>query len=162
MQAVSVQRRSVDKCSPARSSPGRLASGAVGERKRGASGLLVAVVAGVTLEVGLLLGVAGFYAVGLLGGRATDAGVAGATAALAALLAGFLWLCALALWRGRRWARGPVITWQLLTVLAGVSSGLFRSALGAAVLALAVGVGAGLLAPSVVRTTTSRADPPVT
>lgn len=133
----------------------------MGERARGKPPLLVTVVAGVCLEAGLLLGVVVFYAAGTLAGRATDAGAAGATAGLAALLAGFLGLCARALWQGRRWARGPVMTWQLLTVLAVVTTGGFRTVLGGAVLAVAVTVGGGLLARSVIRTTTSPADPPV-
>jgi uncharacterized membrane protein len=124
--------------------------------------LLVAVVAGVCLEAGLLLGVAVFYLVGTVEGRATDPGAAGGTAGLAALLAGFLVLCARALWRGRRWPRGPVMTWQLLTALAVLTTGAAGSSLGVVVVAVALGVAAGLLTPSVVRSTTSPAEPPVT
>lgn len=36
-------------------------------------------------------------------------------------LAALLGAAALALWRGRRWGRGPVVTWQLLLILIGIS-----------------------------------------
>jgi hypothetical protein len=124
--------------------------------------LLVAVVAAVALEAGLLLGVAGFYAVGLVAGRASDAVAAGATAGLAVLLGLALGFFARALWRGRRWARGPVMTWQLLVLLSLGTTGAWRSPVGAAAVLVALVAGGCLLAPSVVRATTSTAEPPVT
>lgn len=38
------------------------------------------------------------------------------------LIGGFLLLAARALWQGKRWGRGPVITWQLLQFFVAVTS----------------------------------------
>jgi hypothetical protein len=125
--------------------------------------LLVVVVAGVALEAGLLLGVAGYYVAGVTRRAATDAGAALGAAALIAGLGGFLLVCGWALWQGRRWARGPVMTWQLLQILALATTGGVRTWWGWAVATLAAAIGAGLVMPPVVRaTTTGRAEPPVT
>lgn len=125
--------------------------------------LLVAVLAVLALEVGLLLGVAGFSLVSVVRGVSAEPGMALASGALAALIGGFLGLCGWALWRGRRWARAPVITWQLLqlAVAAPAVTGPAWWA-GLALVAASLLVGGGLLAPAVVRATASTADPPVT
>jgi len=124
--------------------------------------VLVALVGAVLLEAGLLAGLAGFYVVGTLGGRATDVPVAVATAALALVLAGALGLFARGLWARRRWARAPLITWNLLVVLSLVSSGGWRTPFGLVVLVASVAVVVGLFSPAVTRATTPHADPPVT
>lgn len=124
--------------------------------------LLVVVVALVALEAGLLLGLAG---VSLLTGVTGDGppGLTLATAALAAIIAGFLGLSARGLWLGRRWARGPVLTWQLLQAAVSASE-LARAGgwVAAVLIALSAVVVAGLLSPAVTRATASTADPPVT
>ena len=38
------------------------------------------------------------------------------------LIGGFLFLAARALWQGKRWGRGPVITWQLLQLAVAITS----------------------------------------
>lgn len=48
----------------------------------------------------------------------TNAGVL----AVLVLIGGFLFLAARGLWQGRRWGRGPVITWQLLQFAVAVTS----------------------------------------
>ncbi|UJP41817.1 hypothetical protein F1D97_14830 [Cellulomonas palmilytica] len=61
------------------------------------------------------------------------------------------------LWRGRRWARSPVMTWQIMLVvlsLGWVGADPAPWAWGVLVVALVVGV--GLLLPSVVAATTAR------
>ncbi len=78
--------------------------------------LLVAAGA-VVLEVLALAGVVVLYAVELVGGAARDAVGASATAALAAALAVGLALCVRFLLAGRRWARAPLVTWQLFQIV---------------------------------------------
>jgi hypothetical protein len=130
---------------------------------QGRTPVLVAVVGAVALEAGLLLGVTVFYAARLLGQGAAEAGAATATSLLSALVGAFLLLCARGLWQGRRWARAPVVTWQLLqlTVALPAATGP-RWWLGAGLVLLSVVAAGGLFVPSVVRQTTGRAEPPVT
>ncbi|UNX53924.1 hypothetical protein MF406_13235 [Georgenia sp. TF02-10] len=68
----------------------------------------------VLLEAGALLGMAVTFVVDVLRGATSEAGTA---LAMAVFFAGFALLLAgagRALWRRRRWGRGPVLTWQLL------------------------------------------------
>lgn len=64
----------------------------------------VASVAGSAMSHGALLG--------------TNAGVLG----VLVLIGGFLFLAVRALWQGKRWGRGPVITWQLLQFAVAITS----------------------------------------
>lgn len=133
------------------------------DRRAPRPALLVLVVAVVALEAGLLLGVTVASIAGVVTQAVTDAGVAMATGALAAIIGGFLGLCARGLWRGRRWARAPVLTWQLLQLAVSVPAmGGQRWWVGAAFVAASLLVGLGLLTPAVSRATASTADPPVT
>ena len=62
------------------------------------------------------------------------------------------------LWRGRRWARSPVMTWQLLIGVMAIGWLTAEPAVWAmAVLASALVVAAGLLLPAVVAATSDRA-----
>jgi hypothetical protein len=125
--------------------------------------LLVVVVAAVALEAALLVGVAVLEAAAALRGEAAVPGSALALGAMALLVGGFLLLCARGLWHGRRWARGPVATWQLLQLAVAVPMVLGpRWALGVPVVAVSLLTGIGLLTRPVVAATTSQADPPVT
>lgn len=125
--------------------------------------MLVAVVAAVALEALLLVAVAVFFAVEVVVARPSDPVLASAVAALALLVGVFLAACARALWFRRRWARAPVVTWQLLTLFAVLPSVLGASWWAALVLlVLCVVAGAGLLTPKVVAETTARGRPPVT
>jgi hypothetical protein len=70
---------------------------------------------------------------------------------LAALLAG----AARGLWNHRRWARSPVMFWQLLLLLLGIAwLNVEATVWGFAVVIVALAVGVGLLLPSVVAATT--------
>lgn len=60
------------------------------------------------------------------------------------------------LWRGRRWARSPVMTWQIMLVVLSVGwLGVETSVWAWGVLVAAVAVGVGLLLPAVVAVTTA-------
>lgn len=123
---------------------------------------LVAVVAAVSIEAVLLVAVAVFFGVELMVGEASDLFTAVAVAVLALLVGVFLALCARGLWRGRRWARAPVMTWQLITILAVVPSlGPGRWWIAGGLLVPCLVAAIGLLLPSVVAATTNRAEPPV-
>jgi hypothetical protein len=87
----------------------------------------------------------------------------GTTLAVAGFLAGLGCLLAAAgraLARGRRWGRGPALTWQLLQGAIGVTQVPTSPAVGAALVATAALVVAGLLAPSsLAATSASGTDP---
>ncbi|HEX5534915.1 MAG TPA: hypothetical protein VFX33_14340 [Actinomycetales bacterium] len=128
---------------------------------RGRSTPLRAVVAAVLLEALVLVGVAVFFVVEIFVAQPADAVAAAVIAVLALLLGGFLGLCARALWRGNRWGRSPVITWQLLMVLGVVPSLMGeRWYVAAPLLALCLVAGGGLLLPAVVKETTRSGEPP--
>lgn len=119
-------------------------------------------VVAVLVEAALLAAVGVFFVVEVVVAEPTSTGTAVSIAALALLLAGVLVLCARGLLAGRRWARAPVMTWQLLVLLAVVPTLLgdrWWAAAGLAALSLVAAV--GLLVPSVVAATTERAEPPV-
>jgi len=70
-------------------------------------------------------------------------------------VAALLVACARGLWNHRRWARSPVVTWQVMLVVLGL--GWLRvdpSVWAVAVVVVALVVGVGLLLPSVVAATT--------
>jgi hypothetical protein len=115
----------------------------------------------VLLQGGLLVGLAGAWLVDLVRG---DVQLPAATVFLVLFslgVAAVLVLAARGLWSGRRWARSPVMTWQVLLVVMAVgwlSSDPAPWAVGVLVSALAVGV--GLLLPSVVAATVDRTPTP--
>ncbi|WP_448630006.1 hypothetical protein [Cellulomonas soli] len=79
--------------------------------------LLVAVCTLVLVEVAALAGLGAVFGLQLVRG---DASTPGATVFLALFcwgVAAVLALCARGLWRGRRWARSPVMTWQIMLVV---------------------------------------------
>jgi hypothetical protein len=91
-------------------------------RPRRRPALLVTVCAVVVLEAALLIGVAGAYLVAIARGASEAPGTAAGIAGFGAVVAAALLGCARALWRGRRWARGPVLTWQVLQGATAVSA----------------------------------------
>jgi hypothetical protein len=122
---------------------------------------LLAVVCLLTLlEAALAAGLGIAWAVDLVTGRA-DAPAATAFLALFALgIACLLAACARGLWRGRRWARSPVMTWQVLLVVLAVGwLGAEVTVWAVLVLAVALAVGVGLLLPPVVAATTGTGSP---
>lgn len=118
---------------------------------------MVAVCVALGVEVLALVAASVIALVGLVRGTATDTG-AGLVIMVAALaVAVGLAFCARGLWRGRRWPRSLVITWQLLQAAVAVPQlGGEQALWGAALLVPAVVVVGGLLMPTVVAYTTVR------
>lgn len=120
-------------------------------RPRLLTGALV-VVLGEALAL-LAAGVA--FVAGVAVGRAQFAGQTLATAVFAVGLAALLVAAARGLARGRRWARAPVLTWQLLQGAVGATQFGAAPAIGALLVAAALAVIVGLLAPASVAATTA-------
>jgi len=122
--------------------------------------LLLLVCALVTLEAAAFLGLGVAWTTDVVRGTATMPGASLFLAAFGIGIALLLLLAARGLWRGRRWARSPVIMWQILLVvlaLGWLTSG--ASVWGVVVLVVATLVGVGLLLPSVVAVTGRRQPP---
>ncbi len=116
----------------------------------------------VVLEAILLVGVAGVFLFALGADREIDAGASVATAVFALSFAVLLGAAARGLLQRQRWARAPVLTVQLLVLLALavplLRAGTFFAGAGLAVLALTAG--AGLFVPAVVEHTRGADAPP--
>ncbi|MEE6296892.1 hypothetical protein [Georgenia wangjunii] len=102
----------------------------------------------VLVEVGAMGALAVSLVVEALAGRAQQMGTTVAMAVfflgLAVLLVGAI----RALHAGRRWGRGPVLTWQLLLLAIGVSQfSLLATWVALVLVVVPVAVAAGLLAP---------------
>jgi hypothetical protein len=80
-------------------------------------GLAVALLEAVALAV---IGVVSLVLA--LSDDATFVGFASGVLVFLVLISALLFLAVRALWSGKRWGRGPVITWQLLQFAAGASS----------------------------------------
>lgn len=102
--------------------------------------------------------------VGLVVALARGTDLPGPVAFMAALALGLALLLAAAargLWRGSRWARSPVMTWQILLVVLAIGwLGVEVTWWSALVLAVAVVVAVGLLLPPVVAWTTTAVPGP--
>ncbi|MEE6273624.1 hypothetical protein V2J56_09730 [Georgenia sp. MJ206] len=114
----------------------------------------------VLVEVGAMGALAVSLVVEALAGRAQQMGTTVAMAVfflgLAVLLVGAI----RALHAGRRWGRGPVLTWQLLLLAIGVSQfSLLATWVALVLVVVPVAVAAGLLAPPA-RAWTGSAVPP--
>lgn len=108
-----------------------------------------------TLEAAAFLGLGVAWTVDVLRGTATMPGASLFLAAFGAGIALLLLLAARGLWRGRRWARSPVIMWQILLVVLAIGwLGAEPTAWAVLVLVVAAAVGVGLLLPQVVAVTT--------
>ena len=115
----------------------------------------------VTLEAAAFLGLGVAWTVDVLRGTATMPGASLFLAAFGVGIALLLLLAARGLWRGRRWARSPVIMWQILLVVLAIGwLGAEPTAWAVLVLVVAVAVGGGLLLPTVVAVTARRQDVP--
>jgi hypothetical protein len=115
----------------------------------------------VTVEAAAFLGLAVAWTADVVRGAATMPAASLFLAAFGAGVALFLLLAARGLWRGRRWARSPVIMWQVLLVVLAV--GWLQAeptAWAVVVLVVAALIGVGLVLPSVVATTARHPDPP--
>jgi hypothetical protein len=119
---------------------------------------VLAVVCGLVLvQAGLLVGLAGAWVVDLVQGRSTIPAATVFLAVFALGVAAVLVLGIRGLWSGRRWARSPVMTWQILLVVMSVGwLGVEVAPWAVGVLVSALAVGVGLVLPSVVAATAER------
>ena len=113
----------------------------------------------VLLQAGLLVGLAGAWATGLLRGTSQLPAATAFLVLFALAVAAVLALAVRGLWSGRRWGRSPVMTWEVLLVV--LSVGWLRAdaalwAVGVLVSALLVAV--GLVLRPVVDATVERPD----
>ena len=114
-----------------------------------------------TLEAAAFLGLGVAWTADVVRGTATMPGASLFLAAFGVGIALLLLLAARGLWRGRRWARSPVIMWQILLVVLAIGwLGAEPTVWAVVVLVVAVAVGVGLLLPSVVAVTARRQDSP--
>lgn len=121
--------------------------------------LLLAVCVLLVVEAAAFLGLGVAWVADVVRGTASMPGASLFLAAFGVGVALFLLLAARGLWRGRRWARSPVIMWQILLVVLAVGwIGAEPSAWAVVVLVVAALVGVGLLLPPVVAATTGRQD----
>ncbi|KQR16710.1 hypothetical protein [Cellulomonas sp. Leaf334] len=115
----------------------------------------------VILEAAAFLGLAVAWAADVVRGAAAMPGASLFLVAFAVGVALLLLLAARGLWRGRRWARSPLIMWQILLVVLAISwLGAEPAVWPVVVLVVAVLIGVGLLLPSAVAATAHRQDPP--
>jgi hypothetical protein len=119
---------------------------------------VLAVVCGLVLvQAGLLLGLASAWAVDLAQGQSRLPAATVFLILFALGVAAVLALGARGLWSGRRWARSPVMTWQVLLVVMSIGwLGVEVAPWAVGVLVSALVVGVGLLLPSVVAVTAER------
>jgi hypothetical protein len=109
----------------------------------------------VAVEALAFLGLGVAFVVDLTRGNADLPAATVFLALFAVGVAALLGVAARALWRGRRWARSPVMTWQILLVVMSVGwLGVEASVWAVAVTVVAVLVAVGLLLPPVVAATT--------
>jgi hypothetical protein len=113
----------------------------------------------VVLEAGALVGMAVVWLTELVRGESQLPGATVFLVVFAVGVAAVLVLAARGLWAGRRWARSPVMTWQVLLVVMAVGwLGADPAWWIVAVLVSALLVGVGLLLPPVVAATVDRPD----
>ncbi|WP_265521786.1 hypothetical protein [Oerskovia flava] len=124
---------------------------------------LWALLAGIAIEVAVLVGAGGLVLVELVLGRSQSVGV---SVFLTIFVLGLAWLLVAAcrgLLRGQRWGRAPVATWQLLQGVVAVSWLQYEVTVwGGLTLALAVVVLVLLMIPAVVVSTTRDSARPTT
>ncbi|QTE31313.1 hypothetical protein J4E96_04175 [Pengzhenrongella sicca] len=112
----------------------------------------------VLVQAAAALGLGVAWAADLVRGRVELPGATAFLALSAVAVAAILVAGARGLWRGRRWARAPIITWQLLLVVMAI--GWFSadpSAWALVLLVAVVFVVVALLLPAVVAATSGRA-----
>ncbi|GAA1641747.1 hypothetical protein [Georgenia ruanii] len=110
---------------------------------------LAAALLAVVLEAAALLGMAVAFLLDVVRGLVVDVSTTVAMAVFFVGLALLLIVGGRALWRRRRWGRGPVITWQLLqAVVAVATAGALPIYLVVLLILVSVGVIVGVLWPS--------------
>ncbi len=121
---------------------------------------LTAALLAVVLEAAALLGMAVAFLLDIVRGLVVYVSTTVAMAVFFIGLALLLLTAGRALWRRRRWGRGPVITWQLLQAVVAVAvAGTLPVYLVALIVLVSAGVIAGVLWPSS-RDYTSRTGTP--
>jgi hypothetical protein len=119
--------------------------------------LLLVVCVLLTVEAAAFLGLGVAWIADVVRGVASMPAASLFLAAFGLGIAALLLLAARSLWRGRRWARSPVIMWQILLVVLAVGwLGAEPSVWAVAVLVVALVIGVGLLLPPVVAVTGRR------
>lgn len=114
----------------------------------------------VLVEVGALVALSVGMLVEVLGGRTVTTGVTAVLAVIFLGLVALLLVAVRALHQGRRWGRGPVVTWQLLVLAIGVSQApTLAWWLVVLLIALPVAVTIGLLVPASVEWTNGTTPP---
>lgn len=121
--------------------------------------MLLVVCCLIVLEAAAFAGLGLALAAELLRGRASMPGATAFLTVCALGVAGLLGLCARGLWNRRRWARSPVIMWQILLVCLAVFEFGAQPAAASVVIVIAGAIGCGLLLPPVVRATTPPPEP---
>jgi len=123
--------------------------------------VLAAICLAVLVQAAVLIGLGGAWVRDLVSGASEIPGATLFLLAFAWGIAALLIASARALWRGRRWARSPVITWQILLVAMSIGwLGVERTGWAVAVLVSGLLVTVGLLLPSVVAATAGRDSVP--
>ncbi|MFD1507552.1 hypothetical protein FE374_12855 [Georgenia yuyongxinii] len=103
----------------------------------------------VVVEAAALVGLAGAFLLDVLRGLVLNVGTTVAMAVFFLGLALVLVAAGRALWRGRRWGRGPVITWQLLQAVTAIAmTGVLPAYMVVLLVLTSAGVIAGVLWPS--------------
>ncbi|QGH70242.1 hypothetical protein [Pseudactinotalea sp. HY158] len=116
--------------------------------------------AGAAAEVVALVGAAVWMLVDRPEGGADSLPYGIAMAVTLLLFAGLVGLGVRGLWRGHRWGRGPVVTWQLLQgITVATMWGLLPAAVAATALALSVVVLVTLLTPAALAATARTLGP---
>lgn len=116
-------------------------------RRRPPAALLIALLL-VVVELGVLAALAGGMVLEVIRGRTIDPLFTSVTAAVFVALIVLLALAVRALLQGRRWGRGPVVTWQLLVLAIGISqAGVLVWWLAALFIVIPIVVVVGTLVP---------------
>jgi len=132
----------------------------VDERTPRFSGWMWAIMIAGGIEALALFAGAILLIVALIGGFTDDASMAVFVMVFGGGMGAVLTIMLRNIARGKRWARGPLITWQLFQLAVAVP--LLQGStpwIGAALLVLAVAVTVAMFTPSVLRVTTDRSGP---
>ena len=114
----------------------------------------------VVVQLGAVLALAVGMVVEAMRGAAQAPGPAVVMAVMFVLLVALLAAAVRALWQGRRWGRGPVLTWQLLLLAIGVSqASTLVSWLVVLLIVMPIAVTVGLVVPAAVAWTTPASSP---
>lgn len=111
---------------------------------------ILALVASVALQAAALFAAVALYAVELITGGAQSPAMAAFIMATAAVIGAALAYCARAIHRGKRRARGPIVTWQIFLITVGIPLTQGGTPwIGALILAVAVATLVLLFTPKV-------------